>query len=106
MVVNDSMEIFISDNRAHCVKVFDYQGNYLRQIGGEGVSNFPIGVGLTASGEICIADNHNNFNLTVFSQAGQLLGALESKAGVDIFKKIVYFSIHNRIVLTSSFFEQ
>ena len=86
MVVNDSMEIFISDNRAHCVKVFDYQGNYLRQIGGEGVSNFPIGVGLTASGEICIADNHNNFNLTVFSQAGQLLGALESKAGVDIFR--------------------
>ena len=79
VVVNDSMEIFISDNRAHCVKVFDYHGNYLRQIGGEGVSNFPIGVGLTASGEICIADNHNNFNLTVFSQAGQLLGALESK---------------------------
>jgi len=79
VVVNDHMEIFISDNRAHCVKVFDYQGNYLRQIGGEGVSNFPIGVGLTASGEITIADNHNNFNLTVFSQAGQLLGALESK---------------------------
>merc|ERR1719427_1070202 len=79
VVVNDQMEIFISDNRAHCVKVFDYQGNYLRQIGGEGVSNFPIGVGLTVSGEITIADNHNNFNLTVFSQAGQLLGALESK---------------------------
>ena len=36
VVVNDSMEIYISDNRAHCVKVFDYQGNYLRQIGGEG----------------------------------------------------------------------
>jgi len=79
VIVNDHMEIFISDNRAHCVKVFDYQGNYLRQIGGEGVSNFPIGVGLTASGEIAIADNHNNFNLTVFSQSGQLLGALESK---------------------------
>jgi len=79
VVVNDQMEIFISDNRAHCVKVFDYQGNYLRQIGGEGVSNFPIGVGLTANGEITIADNHNNFNLSVFSQAGQLLGALESK---------------------------
>ena len=36
VVVNDSMEIYISDNRAHCVKVFDYSGNYLRQIGGEG----------------------------------------------------------------------
>jgi len=79
VVVNDKMEIFVSDNRAHCVKVFDYSGNYLRQIGGEGISNFPIGVGITATGEIAIADNHNNFNLTVFNQAGQLLGALESK---------------------------
>ena len=75
----NNMEIFISDNRAHCVKVFDYQGNYLRQIGGEGVSNFPIGVGITANGDVAIADNHNNFNLTVFSPAGQLIGALESK---------------------------
>ena len=66
--MNDQQEVFISDNRAHCVKVFDYQGNYLRQIGGEGVSNFPIGVGVTASGDIAIADNHNNFNLTVFNQ--------------------------------------
>ena len=36
VVVNDRQEIFISDNRAHCVKVFDYEGNFLRQIGGEG----------------------------------------------------------------------
>ena len=68
VAVNNNQEVFISDNRAHCVKVFDYQGNYLRQIGGEGVSNFPIGVGVTASGDIAIADNHNNFNLTVFNQ--------------------------------------
>ena len=37
VVVNDRQEIFISDNRAHCVKVFDYEGNFLRQIGGEGM---------------------------------------------------------------------
>ena len=36
VVVNDRQEIFISDNRAHCVKVFNYEGVYLRQIGGEG----------------------------------------------------------------------
>lgn len=36
VVVNDRQEIFISDNRAHCVKVFSYDGSYLRQIGGEG----------------------------------------------------------------------
>lgn len=36
VVVNDRQEIFISDNRAHCVKVFSYEGQFLRQIGGEG----------------------------------------------------------------------
>ena len=38
VVVNDRQEIFISDNRAHCVKVFSYEGVYLRQIGAEGES--------------------------------------------------------------------
>lgn len=33
---NQREEIYISDNRAHCIKVFDYNGNYLRQIGSEG----------------------------------------------------------------------
>ena len=36
VMVNDRQEIFISDNRAHCVKVFNYEGVYQRQIGGEG----------------------------------------------------------------------
>lgn len=70
VVVNDQEEIFISDNRAHCVKVFNYEGLFLRQIGGEGITNYPIGVGINSKGEILIADNHNNFNLTVFTQVG------------------------------------
>ena len=77
--VNDKQEIFISDNRAHCIKVFNYDGQFLRQIGGEGVTNYPIGVGINTNGEVLVADNHNNFNLTVFSQDGQLINALESK---------------------------
>ena len=44
-----------------------------------GITNYPIGVGINAAGEITIADNHNNFNLSVFSQDGQLISALESK---------------------------
>ncbi|KAA0203677.1 hypothetical protein HAZT_HAZT008202 [Hyalella azteca] len=76
-VVNDKQEIFISDNRAHCV--FNYDGQYLRQIGGEGITNYPIGVGLTTQGEVLIADNHNNFNLTLFTQDGTLVSAYESK---------------------------
>ncbi|CAB3403100.1 unnamed protein product [Caenorhabditis bovis] len=76
---NDKNEILISDNRAHCIKVFSYEGQFLRQIGGEGVTNYPIGVGINSMGEIVVADNHNNFNLTVFSQDGQMIGALESR---------------------------
>lgn len=44
----------------------------MRQIGGEGVSNYPIGVGINSVGEVLIADNHNNFNLTVFTQVGYI----------------------------------
>jgi tripartite motif-containing protein 2/3 len=51
----------------------------LRQIGGEGITNYPIGVGINSNGEVLVADNHNNFNLTVFNQDGELITALESK---------------------------
>jgi len=37
-----------------------------------GITNYPIGVGINSAGEIAIADNHNNFNLTIFSQDGQV----------------------------------
>ncbi|KAL1232460.1 Brain tumor protein [Trichinella spiralis] len=79
VVTNDRQEIFVSDNRAHSVKVFNYEGAYLRQIGGEGLTNYPIGVGINQLGEVVVADNHNNFNLTVFQQDGMLINALESK---------------------------
>lgn len=54
-------------------QVFDYEGHYLRQIGGEGVTNYPIGVGINSSGEVVVADNHNNFNLTIFNQVRDFL---------------------------------
>lgn len=50
--------------------IFSYEGTFLRQIGGEGITNYPIGVGINTHGEVVVADNHNNFNLTVFSQVG------------------------------------
>lgn len=36
-------------------------------------------MGINANNEILVADNHNNFNLTVFTQEGKLINALESK---------------------------
>ena len=50
-----------------------YTGQFVRQIGGEGISNYPIGVGINSVGEVLIADNHNNFNLTVFTQVRALV---------------------------------
>jgi tripartite motif-containing protein 2/3 len=76
---NDKQEIFISDNRAHCIKVFSYDGQFVRTIGSEGITNYPIGVVQNSQGDVLIADNHNNFNLTIFTQDGQLINALESK---------------------------
>ena len=59
--------------------MFNYEGEFLRQIGGEGITNYPIGVGINSNGEVLVADNHNNFNLTVFNQDGEIITALESK---------------------------
>ena len=77
---HERQEIYVSDNRAHCIKVFNYDGQYVRQIGGEGITNYPIGVGMNAHGQLLVADNHNNFNVTVFDAAdGHIVSALESK---------------------------
>lgn len=38
-----------------------------------------LGVCINQQGEILVADNHNNFNITIFTQDGQLVNALESK---------------------------
>ena len=78
VAVNKSMEIFIVDHKRHCIKVFDYHGNYMRQIGCEGITNSPIGVVLTESGNIAIANYLKTFNLVVFNQSGLLLRSLKS----------------------------
>jgi tripartite motif-containing protein 2/3 len=52
VVVNDRQEIFISDNRAHCVKVFNYDGLFLRQIGGEGQFEGLLGKAFTCPGAV------------------------------------------------------
>ena len=51
----------------------------LRQIGGDGITNFPIGVNIGPNGEVLVADNHNNFNVTIFDREGNLISAVESK---------------------------
>ena len=66
--VGPNHELFICDNRDHCIKVFNYEGEYLRRIGGEGITNYPISVSVDQFGHVMVVDNHNKFNLTIFDQ--------------------------------------
>jgi hypothetical protein len=44
-----------------------------------GITNYPIGVGINSLGQVTVADNHNNFNITTFSQDGTVVAATESR---------------------------
>ena len=60
-----------------------------------GITNYPIGVGINGAGEVTIADNHNNFNLSVFSQDGVLISALESKV------KLTFGNVNDKCSLSA-----
>lgn len=61
-------ELYVCDNRDHRIKVFNYNGNFLRYVGGEGITNYPISVSINRNGHLLVVDNHNKLNFTVFDQ--------------------------------------
>lgn len=48
--VAERNEIYICDNRAHCVWVFNYDGVMLRVIGHESVMKYPVAVAINQVG--------------------------------------------------------
>ncbi|GFR89517.1 B-box type zinc finger protein ncl-1 [Elysia marginata] len=71
-------KIFISDNRGHCVQVFNYDADFLYKIGNESITYFPIGVSINYLNQVVVTDNHNTFNITVFDLEGTTLHIFES----------------------------
>ncbi|GFN82196.1 B-box type Zinc finger protein ncl-1 [Plakobranchus ocellatus] len=71
-------KIFISDNRGHCVQVFNYEADFLYKIGNESITYFPIGVSINYLNQVVVTDNHNTFNITVFDMTGNVLTIFES----------------------------
>lgn len=59
--------------------MYDYKGNHLRDIGGEGVTNFPVGVNIGKNDEVVVCDNHNNFNITIFDREGNPIVGLKGE---------------------------
>jgi len=99
-VNQDCTRIYITDNHKHCVKVFSYSGLLESTIGGHGITNFPIGVGVSSNGNVVVADNHTNFNITMFDANGGVIAAFESTSKHSCCHSVA-FADDGTVVLTS-----
>ena len=87
-------EFYVCDFKGHNVVVFTEEGQFVRRIGGENITNFPNGIDIsgdnrqvstvftdpltTDAGDILIGDSHGNkFDVVVFANDGSLLGEFE-----------------------------
>ncbi|VDK37869.1 unnamed protein product [Taenia asiatica] len=67
-------EYFICDFKAHCVVVIQEDGQYLRTIGGESITDFPNGIDVSGQGDVLVGDSHGNrFHIAVFTGKGELI---------------------------------
>ncbi|CAF4529521.1 unnamed protein product, partial [Rotaria magnacalcarata] len=67
--VNDRHELYVSDNESHFVRVFDYNGKHLKNIGA-GIT-YPIACRINQPRrELIVVDNHENFNITTYDYDG------------------------------------
>jgi hypothetical protein len=71
-------EYFVCDFKGHCVVVFSEDGDFLRRIGCESITNFPNGIDISDAGDVLVGDSHGNrFHVAVFSRDGTLLSEFE-----------------------------
>jgi len=71
-------EFYVCDFKGHTVVVFTEDGNFVRRIGCENITNFPNGIDISDAGDILIGDSHGNrFHVVVFSSDGSLLAEFE-----------------------------
>lgn len=71
-------EFYICDFKGHCVVVYSDCGNFLRRIGGEGITNFPNGIDISDHGDVLVGDSHGNrFHIVVFNRQGDRISEFE-----------------------------
>ncbi|XP_076321036.1 LOW QUALITY PROTEIN: protein meiotic P26-like [Tachypleus tridentatus] len=71
-------EYYICDFKGHCVVVFNENGQQMRRIGCENITNFPNGIDISDAGDVLVGDSHGNrFHVVVFSSEGSLLSEFE-----------------------------
>ena len=69
-------EVIVADTAAHCLKVFQQTGRFLRTMGsrgsGPGQFNFPTHLWVNGEGDVCVSDTLN-YRVQVLSVNGQML---------------------------------
>ena len=61
-------------HQGHCVTVFSKEGQFLRRIGSESVTNYPNGIDVSGHGDVLIGDRHGNrFHVGVFQRDGTFM---------------------------------
>ncbi|XP_064608306.1 brain tumor protein-like isoform X2 [Liolophura sinensis] len=71
-------EYFVCDFKGHCVVVFNEDGQFVRRIGCENVTNYPNGIDISDAGDVLVGDSHGNrFHVAVFQRDGSLIGEFE-----------------------------
>ncbi|XP_044727695.1 B-box type zinc finger protein ncl-1 isoform X2 [Chrysoperla carnea] len=71
-------DFYVCDFKGHNVVVFSEEGQYLRRIGCENITNFPNGIDISDAGDVLIGDSHGNrFHVAVFSREGNLITEFE-----------------------------
>lgn len=69
---------YICDFKGHCVVVFNSDGQFVRKIGDNKITNYPNGIDIDIDGRILASDSHGNkFHIVVYDQMGKLLGEYE-----------------------------
>nr|KAG5693723.1 hypothetical protein BaRGS_002106 [Batillaria attramentaria] len=71
-------EYFVCDFKGHCVVVFNEEGQFLRRIGCENITNYPNGIDISDAGDVLVGDSHGNrFHVAVFQRDGSLIGEFQ-----------------------------
>ncbi|XP_067948165.1 B-box type zinc finger protein ncl-1-like [Watersipora subatra] len=71
-------EYYVCDFKGHCVVVFNDDGQFLRRIGTDTITNFPNGIDISDAGDVLVGDSHGNrFHVAVFQRDGSLIGEFE-----------------------------
>ena len=64
--------------QGHCVVVFSKEGNFLRRIGCENITNYPNGIDISGLGDVLIGDSHGNrFHVGVFQKDGSVISEFQ-----------------------------